>query len=213
MSTEVPPDPVGQRALIPSGLTVKQSRFVVEYMEDFNATQAAIRAGYSPVSASVQASRNMENPQIQTAIRKAIERTQIRTEITQDAVLAELALLAFSDISNYELDDFGNLKPAENAPPGIMRAVSSIKRKMRVDKEGNVEREVEFRLWDKPGPLKLAGRHLGLFPSKDKEHLKAEAKALLDEMIEQAKAKRDGGELKPAEPPRDESKTIYVESE
>lgn len=172
------------------GLAARRARFVVEYLIDLNATQAAIRAGYSPNGATVQGTRLLADASIQAAIQKARETRLVRTEITQDRVLSELALLAFSDVTHYDVDENGNVTAAEGAPPGAMRAVSSIKRKVRVDKDGNIEREVELKLWDKPGPLRLAGRHVGLFPAKDKQQLQDEAKAMVDAMIAEAKARK-----------------------
>ena len=77
--------------------------------------------------------------------------------------------MAFSNIEHYVVDADGYLALAEGAPKDAMRAVSSVKRKMTVKEFGKstiTEYEVEFKLWDKPGTLKLAGRHVGLFPDR-----------------------------------------------
>lgn len=67
-------------------LTEKQQRFVDEYLIDLNATQAAIRAGYSKKTAGSVAFENLKKTEIQEAIGKAkIERAE-RTHITQDYV-------------------------------------------------------------------------------------------------------------------------------
>ena len=79
--------------------TVMQKRFVQEYLIDLNATQAAIRAGYSKKTAQEQASRLLSKVKVQADIQKAMKRRSERTGITQDRVLEELALIAFSDIS------------------------------------------------------------------------------------------------------------------
>jgi hypothetical protein len=50
---------------------------------------------------------------------------------------------------------------------------------------------VEFRLWDKPGSLKLAGRHVGLFPSKDQAAIDAAAEAMLQKAIAKARQERE----------------------
>jgi len=89
-----------------------------------------------------------------------------RTGLTQDRVLAELELLSFSDVEHYTVDDNGDLTLAAGAPAGAMRALSSVKRRITTRGSGKtkeVTREVEIKLWDKPGPLKLAGQHVGLF--------------------------------------------------
>ena len=151
-------------------LTPRQERFVAEYLIDLNATQAAIRAGYAAKDADVQGPRLLGIVRISTAIAKAKAARNERTEITQDRVLAELALLAFSDHTHYEVDEKGTVKLAPHAPSGAHRAIASVKRRINSiggeDADAITTAEVEIKLWDKPGPLKLAGRHVGLFPDK-----------------------------------------------
>jgi phage terminase small subunit len=159
-----------------AGLTPRQGRFVEEYLIDLNATQAAIRAGYAPKDADVQGPRLLGNVGVSRAIASAKAERSKRTEITQERVLRELALLAFSDQTHYQHDNLGNITLAPDAPEGAMRALAVVKR--RITSIGGAEAngksdgpaistaEVEVRLWDKPGMLKLAGRHVGLFPDK-----------------------------------------------
>jgi phage terminase small subunit len=68
-------------------LTAKQAAFVREYLLDLNATQAAIRAGYSPRTAYSIGQENLKKPEIARAIETAMEERSKRTEITQDYVL------------------------------------------------------------------------------------------------------------------------------
>ena len=79
------------------GLTDKQQRFVDEYMVDLNATQAAIRAGYSPNAAAEQGYEHLRKPHIQLAIAEARKKQQERTGITADRVLREIAAVAMAD--------------------------------------------------------------------------------------------------------------------
>lgn len=79
------------------GLTEKQQRFVDEYLVDLNATQAAIRAGYSPNAAAEQGYEHLRKPHIQLAIAEARKAQQERTQITADRVVMELGLIAFAD--------------------------------------------------------------------------------------------------------------------
>jgi phage terminase small subunit len=150
-------------------LNQRKSRFVAEYLVDLNATQAAIRAGYSQRTARSIGSENLTKPHIAAAIKAALDARAVRTGITQDRVLAEVALLAFSDVTHYQVSAAGDVKLAADAPDGAMRAVQSIKHRVTTRGRGGqaeVVREVEIRLWDKPGPLKLAGQHVGLFTEK-----------------------------------------------
>ena len=71
-------------------LTAKQERFVAEYLIDLNATQAAIRAGYSVKTAAETGYENLRKPQIADAVQKALAERAERTEITQDYVLTTI---------------------------------------------------------------------------------------------------------------------------
>lgn len=79
-------------------LTPKQQRFVEEYLVDLNATQAAVRAGYSAKTARQIGDENLSKPDIAEAIGKAIAEQSERTGISADRVLTELAKIGFSDI-------------------------------------------------------------------------------------------------------------------
>lgn len=138
-----------------------QARFVEEYLRDLNATQAAVRAGYSMRTARRQASRLLTKVDIAQAIQRAIAQRSERTGIARDRVLSEVGCLAFSNITHYTVDQDGRLVPANGAPADAMKAVASFKSKRT---EFGVE--FEIKLWDKPSALKLAGRHVGLFPDR-----------------------------------------------
>lgn len=144
----------------------KRARFVEEYLVDLNATAAAKRAGYSAKTAHSQAERLLRDVEVSASVQAAQAKRSKRTGITQDRVLRELELLSFSDLMHYTVDDNGDVTLADGAPEGAMRALSSIKRRITTKSVGEtreVMREVEIKLWDKPGPLKLAGQHVGLF--------------------------------------------------
>jgi phage terminase small subunit len=147
-------------------LEPRQRAFVREYLHDCNAMQAAIRAGYSPEAASSYSAQLMALPHIKAAIAAALAQRLSRTQVTQDSVLHEMSLLANSQIEHYVIDNEGHLALAEGAPEGAMGAVKSFRKKIRKDKDGSITYDCELQLWDKPGSLKLMGRHTGLFPDK-----------------------------------------------
>jgi len=70
-----------------ANLTPKQQRFVDEYLIDLNATQAAIRAGYSEKTAKVIAAQNLSKLNVQEAIEEAKKQVSKRTELTVDMVV------------------------------------------------------------------------------------------------------------------------------
>ena len=84
-----------------SNLTPKQRRFVEEFLVDLNATQAAIRAGYSPRTANKVGLRLLVNVGIQEAITDGVQARTQRTQVNQDRVVEELARIAFSDLITY----------------------------------------------------------------------------------------------------------------
>lgn len=153
-----------------SKLTARQELFIQEYLIDLNATKAAIRAGYSESNAGSYSSDLMADPRVSQRIATALAQRETRVGMTREQVLQEMSLLANSRIEWFEADEDGNVVLTDKAPEGAMGCIQSVKRKFqtRTDREGNVFKtvDVEIKLWDKPAPLKLMGRHVGLFPDK-----------------------------------------------
>jgi phage terminase small subunit len=83
-------------------LTPKQQRFVDEYLVDFNASEAAKRAGYSPRSAHVQGCQLLKNPKVSRAILKRRTAMQEKIEVTQEWVLSKLVLAAERNMKDGE---------------------------------------------------------------------------------------------------------------
>lgn len=150
-------------------LTAKQEAFVREYLIDLNATQAAIRAGYSEKTAGQIGDENLKKPEIAAAVKAAIDERSRRTEITADRVLTELAKIGFADIRRI-FTPGGALLPPGDMEDDAAATISSIEvvEKPRRDSDGNVEIEYvrKIRTWDKLGALTQMGRHLGLFTDK-----------------------------------------------
>ena len=159
-------------------LTSKQKMFVKEYLVDLNATQAALRAGYSEKTAYRTGADNLKKPQIQEAIQQAMQKREQRTEITADKVLEEYAKLGFSDVSDYlevvtervlvdrtaegepisEIKQFVFMKNTADIPPEKLAAISEVKQ----HKDGSIS----FKLHDKRGALDSIARHLGMFTER-----------------------------------------------
>lgn len=156
-------------------LTSKQLLFVQEYLIDLNATQAAIRAGYSEDTAGQIGYENLKKPEIEAAISAAMKEREERTKITQDMVVKELAKIGFADIKDYLsfrtektiVDRHDDGKP-------IIGYAQVIDVKDSDDIDGAVVSEVQlsdngnfkFKLYDKKGALELLGKHLRMFTDK-----------------------------------------------
>lgn len=141
-------------------ITEKQKKFVEEYLIDLNATQAAIRAGYSVKNAGKIGHELLEKTRISNEVTKKIAERSRRTGINADRVLIELAKIAFVNADDVIESKDATLK--ENASRDDLAAIQSIKVKT-FGKDG-VEREI--KLADKIKALDMLGRHLGMWNDK-----------------------------------------------
>lgn len=160
-------------------LTDKQRRFVLEYLVDLNATQAAIRAGYSAATAQEQGSRLLSNVIVAVAVAEAQMARAARTEITQDMVLRELAKIGFSDIRR-AIKWNGHLVKEEDNPDGgdvlVIKTVVS-NHVTLIDSDDlddetaaaisqisqNATGGISLKMHDKRSALVDIGKHLGMF--------------------------------------------------
>lgn len=153
-------------------LNEKQMRFANEYLIDLNATQAAIRAGYSVETAGAIGSENLKKPDIQAYIQQRQAERMERTEITQDKVLRELAIVAFSNTTDYAavvekttIDGNGNPMKYRTVEATLTKDLTEEqKRAIAVLKEGR--NGLEVKTYDKVRALELLGKHLGMFTEK-----------------------------------------------
>jgi phage terminase small subunit len=152
-------------------LNERQRRFVDEYLKDLNATQAAIRAGYSKKTSEQTASRLLSFVKVKEAIAEAMKNREKRTEITQDKVLRELAKIGFANMADYMKAgadgdpylDFSKLTPDQ--------AAALVEVTVEDFKDGRGEdardvRRVKFKLADKRAALVDIGKHLGMFKDR-----------------------------------------------
>jgi phage terminase small subunit len=147
-------------------LTAKQKKFVEEYLIDLNATQAAIRAGYSPDTAKEIGCENLTKPNIKTEIDKAMAERSRRTGISQDRVLRELAKIAF--VNPGDVINLNQATVKSDAKEEDLAAIASVKIKNIPTEDGEIT-EREIKLCDKLKALDLLGKHLGIYDKKDAE--------------------------------------------
>ena len=162
-------------------LTKRQKRFIEEYLIDLNATQAAIRAGYSPNTAQEIGSENLSKLIIKTEIDKAIAERSRRTGITQDRVLRELAKIAFvnpNDVINFG-DATVKMTSAED-----LATIASVKVKTSMTKKGEIQ-EREVKLYDKLRALDLLGKHLGMFSENINVNANVNSTEKLDSILKE----------------------------
>lgn len=114
-------------------MTEKQNRFCEEYITDFNATQAAIRAGYSEKTAYSIGVENLKKPEIKNYIEKLREGIREKTEIKLDDIIEEACRIGFAEI------DMSRVRPADK-----IRALEAITRLLGLEKDRNEERMAWF---------------------------------------------------------------------
>lgn len=158
-------------------LTAKQQRFVDEYLIDLNATQAAIRAGYSPSTAKDIGCQNLAKLNISEAIDKALAARSRRTGITQDRVLRELAKIAFVNANDVIDPDSATVRA--DATEEDLACIQAVKVKTSESEMGSSS-EREIKLYDKMRALEMLGKHLGLFDKRGQDSSNGEKNNLLE---------------------------------
>lgn len=144
-------------------LTDKQAAFVAEYLVDLNATQAAIRAGYSERTAYRIGAELLQKTSVAEAIAAAQAKRAQRVEITADRVVSELAKIAFADPR--DLMEWGpdGVKLKASADLTEEQAASVAEVSETTTKDGG---SLRLKKHDKVKALELLGRHMGMFKDK-----------------------------------------------
>jgi len=139
-------------------LNRKQRTFVNEYIVDCNATQAAIRAGYSAKTAHVTGPRLLTNVRVAPEIDKALAKRKNRVVVTQDDVIRELAMIAFGDIEDYITWGPRGIILKAKDDRGTGRLVSKVSQ--------TATGQMRLELHSKTQALEMLGRHLGMYTDR-----------------------------------------------
>lgn len=142
-------------------LSAKKQRFVDEYLIDLNATQAAVRAGYSKRSAHSQGPRLLDDAGVAAAIEAGKAALAERTAVSAEKVIAELARVAFARAGEFfRWDDVDGVKliDRDKLTPDQVAAISEISE--TTTQHGGT---IRLKLHDKVEALTLLGKHIGLF--------------------------------------------------
>ncbi|EOX9026790.1 terminase small subunit, partial [Pseudomonas aeruginosa] len=150
-------------------LTAKQRRFVAEYLLDLNATQAAIRAGYSKNRASEIGYQLLQKPDITSAIQEAMKERAERTQVDADYVLRRMIEIDQMDLLDI-MTDAMDLKPVSQWPRVWRQYLSGFDLAEMFEGRGD-EREMigflkKIKWPDKVKNLELLGRHFGMFKER-----------------------------------------------
>lgn len=153
-------------------LTGKQQLFVHEYIKDLNATQAAIRAGYSAKTAKQQGQRLLTNVDVQEAVSGQMTARSTRVQIDADWMLQRLGEDVEADMADLYGAD-GNLRAIHEWPPvwrkGLVAGVETVEERDDNGKVIGVVRKV--KLADRSKLKEMLGRHVDVQAFKDRiEH-------------------------------------------
>lgn len=143
-------------------LTAKQQRFADEFLIDLNATQAAIRAGYSPKTATEQGSRLLSNVKVRAYIDGRMAEHSRRTGVNQERIIRELARIAFLDPTQLVNMNDATILPTSSEDDTA--AIASVKVKEVSGDFESIEREIRFA--DKLKALELLGKRYGMWIDK-----------------------------------------------
>lgn len=165
-------------------MTPKQTRFVEEYLIDLNATQAAIRAGYSENTADVIGCENLGKPYIAAAIAEAQAKLAEKAGVSAERIVQEFCCLGLYDPADIASQGISGPEDIASLPENVRRAIIG----WSWDRNGNFI----LKLADKAGSLVNLGRHLGMFTDKVQHSGKIELEQMTDADIAKRIAEYDG---------------------
>lgn len=140
-------------------LSPKLKRLADEYLIDLNATQAAIRAGYSPKTAYSIGCEYIKKPEVKKYLAERQAELEEKTHITQEWVLMELAKIAGANITDFASvqNEHVFVKDTDDIPLEKLGALAGVK-------QGRYG--IEVQQYDRLKALELIGRHIGMFKDK-----------------------------------------------
>lgn len=183
-------------------LTGKRALFVAEYLKDLNATQAAIRAGYSAKTAYSQGQRLLKDVEVAAAVGQAVDARAKRAEVDTDWVLKRLATELGADLADL-FDDKGAMNAVKDWPmvwrQGLIAGVEIEELFQGTGKDRvHIGYTKKLKLSDRAKRLELLGRHVDVGAWRDKvEHdITDPLKQLAQDISGRALRPRDDGEAK-----------------
>ena len=169
-------------------LSAKMQRFVDEYCIDFNATRAAIAAGYSARTAKDIGCENLAKPNIQKAISEKQKKVTKKLEITLERVLLERARIGFFDCRTLFNAD-GTPKAINELDDDTAAVIAGID---VVTSEDGSSRILKYKITDKSKSLEALEKNLGAY-QKDNEQKASPITDLIAALHEQSKGLPSNG--------------------
>lgn len=159
-------------------ISEKQKRFCREYVIDSNATQAAIRAGYSKKTAAEQASRLLTNVKIQEYLQSIQKKVEDKLGASAERTLAEICRIAYGNLPDL-FNANGTLKKLDELSDDQKALLSSVESEeiSKGKKKGSVKK---IKIWDKTKALEMLAKHFGLF---EKDNSQKPAVVITDKIV------------------------------
>lgn len=136
-----------------------------EYLIDLNATQAAIRAGYSKKTANEQGARLLAKASVKAAVAEASKKTATKLELKAERVLQAISEIAFGDIRKM-FDENGALKRPAEWDDETAASVAGLEVVTVSRGEGEVEHVAKIKRADRLRALDMLARHHSLYNDK-----------------------------------------------
>ena len=148
-------------------MTSKQARFVSEYLKDLNATQAAVRAGYTGKRADRAGYALLRNPEISAKVLSEQAKRLESADISATRVLEEIRRLALSDIRQL-FDEDGNLRPLHTLSAEQAACIAGVEVIIKNAKAGDGITDTihKIKVWDKPKSLEMLAKHFALLTER-----------------------------------------------
>jgi len=164
-------------------LNDKQVRFCNEYLKDYNATKAAIRAGYSKKTAKQIGNRLLTYVDVQKFLQSKKKKLAEKFEITQERTIQEIGRIAYQDARRF-FDQDGNLIPIHELDDDAAAVLAGMEIDEITEWEDGKKKHVGYtkkiKRWDKNKGLEMLGRYFGIF-EKDNSQSKPELFAPLSD--------------------------------
>lgn len=152
-------------------LSDKQVKFCKEYLIDLNATQAAIRAGYSENSAQQIGAENLVKPVIAEKIAQLQAKRSEKTEITAENVLKELRNWAYGDFTELMELSFEQIK---ELPKDVRRLITGFDKSTTTFGEDCEKVTYKVRFVDKGKAMDMIARHISFYAPEERINLNVE---------------------------------------
>lgn len=166
-----------------NNLTEKQRLFCIFYIQNFNATQAAIKAGYSKDSAYIIGYENLRKPYIKSYLSELKKFHENDLLLTEKRIIERYSKIAFSDMSDY-LTEEGKLKKISELDGTLIKKIKIKSKEITNNFGSESSSEVAIELEDRSKALSFFSKYYGLDEKKKDDEEKEKNKVIKIEVVD-----------------------------